>query len=212
MSDKLKLAAEARNEFGKGAARRARAAHKIPAVLYGHGENPTHLLLPGHDTMMALKHANALLTIEWDKHSELAIAKDVQRDPVKRTIDHVDLLLVKKGEKITVDVPVHLVGEPFSGMIAMQDLTSLSVSADATELPEVIEVSIEGLEEGARITAGEVTLPKGADLVTDPSYSVVTITAPRTQEEADEELGETDEAPAAEAADEAPAEAEGDSE
>lgn len=210
MSDKLKLAAEARNEFGKGAARRARAAHKIPAVLYGHGENPTHLLLPGHDTMMALKHANALLTVEWDKHSELAIAKDVQRDPVKRTIDHVDLLLVRKGEKITVEVPVHLVGEPFSGMIPMQDLTTLAIAADATQLPEVIEVSIEGLEEGAKITAGDVELPKGSELVTDASYSVVTITAPRTQEEADEEVAEGGTSEAAEEA--APAADEADSE
>jgi large subunit ribosomal protein L25 len=208
MSDKLTLAAEKRTEFGKGAARRARAAGKIPAVLYGHGTDPVHVLLPGHDTMMALKHSNALLTIEIGKDSEMAIAKDVQRDPVHRVIEHVDLLLVKKGEKITVDVPIHITGESVSGTIHTQEHTSLSILAEATHLPEAIELSIEGLEEGAKIVAGDVELPKGSELVTDPEALVVAISVPRgSAEDEAEEAAAAAEAPAEETA-EAPAESE----
>ena len=179
MSDKLTLAAESRTEFGKGAARRARAAGKIPAVLYGHGSEPLHVLLPGHDTMMALKHSNALLTIEWDKESQMVIAKDVQRDPVRRIIEHVDLLIVKKGEKITVDVAVHVVGESYPGTIHVLEHSSLQILAEATHLPEGIEVSIEGLTEGAKIHAGEIALPAGSELVTDPEALVIAISTPR---------------------------------
>ncbi|WP_062310984.1 50S ribosomal protein L25/general stress protein Ctc [Demequina rhizosphaerae] len=196
MSDQLTLAATTRTEFGKGAARRARAAHQIPAVLYGHGTDPVHVLLPGHETMMALKHSNALLTIELDGSSELAIAKDVQIEPVRRIIEHVDLLLVKKGEKITVDVPVHVTGESFAGTIHVVEHATLQLEAEATHLPESVEVSIEGLEEGAVIHAKDVELPKGASLVTDGDITVVTISVPRgagAEEEAEE-------APAAEAA------------
>lgn len=197
MSDQIKLAAELRTEFGKGHARRARAAHKIPAVLYGHGSDPIHVLLPGHDTMMALKHANVLLTIEWDGKSELAIAKDVQRDAVKRTIDHVDLLIVKKGEKIAVDVPVHVTGDPVSGNVAVQEHTSLHVQAEATHLPESLTVSIEGLGEGAHITAGQVELPKGVELLTDADAIVVAVSATRVSAA---DAGEETEGEAAEAA------------
>lgn len=201
MSDQLKLVAEPRTEFGKGAARRARAAGKIPAVLYGHGSEPVHVLLPGHDTFMALKHQNALLTIELGKDSELAIAKDVQRDPVKRTIDHVDLLIVKKGEKITVDVPVHVLGESAPGTIHVVEYASIQVQAEATHLPEGIEVTIDGLEDGAKVTAGEIALPKGVELVTDGETVVVVVSTPRrtaTPEEADAAAAE--EAPAADEA------------
>ncbi len=148
MADMLKLAAEKRTEFGKGAARRARMAHKIPAVIYGHGADPLHVLLPGHDTMMALKHSNALITVEWDGDKQMVLVKDVQRHAVKREITHVDLLVVRKGEKVTVDVPVHVTGEPFPGTIAVTEHTSLSVQAEATHIPEWFEVSIEGLGEG----------------------------------------------------------------
>ena len=179
MSDKLKLAAEPRSEFGKGAARRARAGGQIPAVLYGHGTDPVHVLLPGHQTMLALKHSNALFTITLGDSTELAIAKDVQRDPVRRIIEHVDLLIVKKGEKITVDVSVHVVGESYPGTIHVLEHSSLQILAEATHLPEAIEVSIEGLEEGAKIHAGEITLPAGSELVTDPEALVVAISTPR---------------------------------
>ena len=194
MSDQITLAATKRTEFGKGAARRARAAHQIPAVIYGHGNDPVHILLPGHDTMMALKHANALLTIELDGKSELVIAKDVQVEPVRRIIEHVDLLIVQKGEKVVVDVPVHVVGESFAGTIHVVEHSSLQVAAEATHLPESLEVSIEGLEEGAVVHAKDVTLPEGAELVTDGDITVVTISVPRGAGTGDEAAEETTEA------------------
>jgi large subunit ribosomal protein L25 len=187
MSDKLKLAADIRTQFGKGFARRARAAGKIPAVLYGHGNAPAHVLLPGHETMLALKHQNALLTINIEgEEPQLAIAKDVQRDPVLQIIEHIDLQLVRKGEKITVDVAVHLEGESYPGTIHVLENSTLSILADATSLPESVTVSIEGLEDGAKITAGEVTLPKGSELAAEPDLLVVQITTPRASAEDDE--------------------------
>ncbi|WNM25033.1 50S ribosomal protein L25/general stress protein Ctc [Demequina capsici] len=190
MSDELKLAAEARTEFGKGFARRARAAGKIPAVIYGHGTDPVHVLLPGHDTMMALKHANALLTIDVAGKSEMVIVKDIQRDAVKRSIDHVDLLLVKKGEKIAVEVPVHVEGETFGSTIHVQELNTLHIQAEATHLPETIVVSVEGLPEGVKIVASEVELPKGVELLTDADALVVHVTQPRSAVAAEDEAGE----------------------
>ncbi|WP_061963743.1 50S ribosomal protein L25/general stress protein Ctc [Demequina aurantiaca] len=190
MSDKLKLAAEVRTQFGKGFARRARAAGKIPAVLYGHGGEPAHVLLPGHQTMMALKHQNALFTITIEgEEPQLAIAKDVQRDPVLQIIEHIDLLLVRKGEKITVDVQVHLEGESAPGTIHVLENSSLSILAEATNLPDSVTVSIEGLEEGAKVTAGEVELPKGSELAGDPEQLIVAITVPRVSAE-DEQVEE----------------------
>lgn len=201
MSDKLTLAAEPRTEFGKGFARRARAAGKIPAVLYGHGTDPVHVFLPGHQTTLALKHANALLTIELGKESQLAIPKDVQRDPVKRIIEHVDLLIVKKGEKITVDVAVHIVGESYPGTIHVLENTTLQINAEATHLPDAIEVSIEGLEDGAKIVAGDIALPKGSELIGDPELLVVAISTPRasSDDDADADAEPAAATPAAEA-------------
>ena len=210
MSDALTLTAEARTEFGKGFARRARAAGKIPAVIYGHGTDPVHITLPAHDTAMALKHPNALLTIKLDKDSQLAIAKDVQRDPVKRIIEHVDLIIVKKGEKITVDVPLHIVGESAPGTIHVQDHTTLQVIAEATHIPDSFEANIEGLEEGHNLTAGDIKLPAGIELVTDPEAIVVNISVPRAATAADDAADAASaEAGAAAGADaEAPAESE----
>src|SRR4029079_4987784 len=162
-----KVHAELRENCGKGFARRARAAGKIPAVIYGHGTDPVHITLPAHDTAMALKHANALLTIELGKDSQLAIAKDIQRDAVKRIIEHIDLIIVKKGEKITVDVPLHIVGESYPGTIHIQDHSTLQVIVEATHIPESLEANIEGFEEGHNLTAGDIELPKGVELVTD---------------------------------------------
>lgn len=200
MADKLLLAAQARTEFGKGAARRARVADRIPAVLYGHGEAPTHLLLPGHDTMMALKNPNALLTISVDGDEQLAVAKDVQRNPIKRTIEHVDLLLVKKGEKITVDVPVHVEGESAPGTIHVLENASLQILAEATHLPEYLTVNIEGMEEGDKKVAGDLELPKGSELAGDAEQLIIHISVPRTaaeeEPEADAAEGEAAEAPA----------------
>ncbi|MFC7879298.1 50S ribosomal protein L25/general stress protein Ctc [Isoptericola sp. NPDC057391] len=186
MSD-IKLAAEARTEFGKGAARRIRRENKIPAVLYGHGTDPLHITLPGHETMLAVRHSNALFTIELDAKSEMAVVKDIQRDAVRGTIEHIDLLLVKRGEKIAVDVTVNVVGESAPGTIHFVEAQTLSVEAEATHLPESVDVSIEGLEAGQHVTAGEVELPKGATLLTDPEAAVVQIAEPRAEAAAEDE-------------------------
>src|SRR6478736_5820822 len=186
MSDALTLTAEPRTQFGKGFARRARMAGQIPAVIYGHGTEPVHVLLPGHDTTLALKHSNALLTIKVGSDSQLAIAKDVQRDPVRRIIEHIDLLIVKKGEKITVDVPLVIVGESYPGTIHVSDHSTLQVVTEATHIPEAIEVSIEGLVDGDKITAGEVVLPKGTELALDPDALIVAISLPRSGTAADD--------------------------
>ena len=174
-----KLVATARTEFGKGAARRLRRAHQIPAVLYGHGTAPVHVALPGHELMLAVKHSNALLAIELDGKTTLALAKDVQVEPVHQVIEHVDLLIVRRGEKVTVDIPVHVVGESAPGTIHVVETQTLSLEADATALPDRVEVSIEGLEDGAAVRAGDVTLPEGSTLLTDAEHIVLTVTVPR---------------------------------
>ena len=181
MSDST-LVAQPRTQFGKGAARRIRRDHKIPAVMYGHGAAPIHITLPGHDAMMALKHANALLTIVLGDEQHLALAKDIQRDPIKPVIDHVDLVIVRRGEKVTVDVPVHLEGEAGPDTIVTTDYTSLEIEVEATAIPDSIVVSVEGLPAGTQILAGEVTLPTGAVLVTDPEALVVNVTALAAEE------------------------------
>jgi large subunit ribosomal protein L25 len=174
----IKLAATTRTEFGKGAARRLRRADQVPAVLYGHGSDPLHVALPGHETMLAVKHANALFAIELDGKTTLAITKDVQRDVVKNTIEHVDLLIVKKGEKVAVDIPVTVVGESYPGTIHVVETQTLSLEAEATHLPSEIEVSIEGLTGGTSVTAGEITLPAGTTLLSDPDQTVVAVSVP----------------------------------
>ena len=204
MSDENKVVAETRTSFGKGFARRLRAAGKIPAVIYGHGTDPVHVALPGHQVSLIIRRANALLDLDIDGTSQLALVKDVQKDPVHQIIEHIDLLVVKKGEKVAIDLPVVLTGESFSGTIATLDAATLAVEAEATHIPENVEVSIEGLEEGAHITAADVKLPKGVTLVADPETLVVAVSVPAAPVE-DEAEGDAAEAPA-EGAAEAPAE------
>src|SRR5512144_511138 len=213
-----KIQAEPRTEFGKGAARRIRRANKVPAVLYGHGTDPIHITMPRHDTMLALKHggANALLTIEVEGSSQLALPKQVQRDPIKGFLEHLDLIVVRKGEKVVVDIPVHLVGEPAPETLVVTEHPSVSVEAEATHIPEYIEVSVEGAEVGTQILAKDLTLPSGSTVQADDETLIVNITHSPTAAEIEEELAETEgelgiereeaeEAPEAEAA---PAEAE----
>ena len=179
-----KLVATARTDFGKGAARRTRRAGLIPAVLYGHGTDPVHVSLPGHQTFLALKHSNALFEIELDGTTQLALAKDVQRDPMRdEAIEHLDLLVVNRGEKVAVDVPVHVTGESAPGTIHVVETQQLAVEADATNLPEFIEVSVEGLAAGTQVTAGEITLPGDATLSTAPETVVVSVSAPQVSAE-----------------------------
>lgn len=188
--DDIKLIAERREEFGKGAARRIRREDKIPAVIYGHGNDPVHLVLQGHQTMMALKNPNALLTIENPDASkrELAIAKDVQRDPVSRVILHVDLIIVKRGEKIEVDIPIVVEGEAAPGTMVSVDNQTLTVLADATALPENFPVSIEGREVGEHLYAADVELPKGVELAADPELLIVNVSAELSEEALEAEL------------------------
>lgn len=176
----VKIAAEPRTEFGKGAARRVRRAHKVPAVLYGHGGAPRHISLPGHELMLALKAANVLLRLELEGSSELALPKDIQRDPIRGTLEHVDLVVVRQGEKVHVEIPVHLVGEPVSGNMVNHDLNTLAVEAEATNIPTGFEVSIAGLDTGDAVYAKDVALPEGVSLVTEPDAYVVHLTAAPT--------------------------------
>jgi large subunit ribosomal protein L25 len=170
-----KLTAETRTEFGKGAARRLRRANKIPAVLYGHGAQPVHVALPGHATMLALKHSNALISLELEGGTQLALPKDVQRDPVRNLIEHVDLVMVRRGEKVTVEVPLHVTGSPAGDGLATSELNTLSLEVEATAIPEAVEVSVEGLEPGSQIHAGQIQLPAGATLAGDPEAIVLIV-------------------------------------
>ncbi len=185
----IRLAAETRTEFGKGAARRARVAGLVPAVVYGHGHTPVHLNLPGHALMMALKTPNALLVVPIEGKDEYVLPKAVQRAAIKRNIEHVDLLLVKRGEKVTVEIPVLVEGEVApGGNLVEHVLNTLPVEAEATHLPESVTVSVQGLEAGASIHAKDVTLPAGTTLAIDGDAVVVQIIgAQASQADADAE-------------------------
>jgi large subunit ribosomal protein L25 len=211
-----KIIAEERTEFGKGAARRIRRDNKIPAVIYGHGNDPVHVTLPGHAAMMALKHggANALLALEVDGKEQLALTKAVQIDPIRRVLEHIDFVAVVRGEKVTVDVPIHLIGEAVSETLVVTENTTVQVEAEATHIPEAIEVSIEGAEIGTQIHASDLVFPKGTTLLSDPEMLIVNITQQQSAEaleaeleSAEAEAGIEHEAPA-EAAPEAAAEGE----
>ncbi len=205
----IRLSAEPRTEFGKGGARRTRRAGKIPAVIYGHGADPRHVSLPAREFTNAVRHggANVLLTLDLDGETQLAIPKAIQRHALKGTFDHVDLLAVRSGEKVSVDVPVVTVGDVVSGALLQHEATTVTVEAEATHLPSSIEVNVEGLEIGTQITAGRLSLPRGVSLATDPEHVLVLIAEAPTAEamEADTEraaaeLGVVEDRPTAEAA------------
>ncbi len=189
-----KITAEKRTEFGKGAARRIRREDKIPAVVYGHGNEPMHLTLPGHSTMMALKHggSNALLELAIDDDTQLALAREVQIDPIRRVIEHIDFVAVRRGERVTVDVPVHLVGDAAPETLVVTENTVVSLEAEATHIPEFIEVDIAGAVIGTQIHAVDLTLPEGSTLLTDPETLVVNITSAPTAEDIEAELEEAE--------------------
>jgi large subunit ribosomal protein L25 len=218
VADEVRIQAEPRTEFGKGGARRTRRAGKIPAVLYGHGTDPRHIALPAREFSHAIKGgANTLLTLQLDGTSELALPKAIQRHPIRGHYEHVDLLLVRRGEKVTVEVPVTLSGEAVRDGLVDQQLITLTVEAEATHIPDHFEVSIEGMQVGDNVHAGAVSLPSGTTLVGDPDQVVVAILAAPTAEQLDAELAEAEaeagiereepteqveEAPSAEAAEE----------
>jgi large subunit ribosomal protein L25 len=207
----VKISAEVRTEFGKGGARRTRRAGMVPAVLYGHGEKPRHIALPAREFAAAIRHAGMTqaFAIEIsDGTSALALPKAIQRDPIRDTFDHVDLLIVRRGEKITVDIPVQLTGEPKRNTLVMTENDRLSVLADATRLPDRLEVSIEGLDAGDKVTAADVELPTGVELAAAPETILVVIAAAPTEEQMAAEGG----GEPGEAAGEEPAAAEGQAE
>lgn len=201
-----KVHAELRENFGKGFARRLRAAGKIPAVIYGHGTDPVHVALPGHQVSLLIRRANALLELDVNGTQHLTLVKDVQKDPVHQIIEHIDLLVVTKGEKVQVDVPVVVVGEPFPGTIANLDAATIALEVEATHIPQNVEVDVEGLEDGTHITAADLTLPKGASLAVDGETLIVAVSVPVDTLAAEEEIAEADAEVAAEQAEEAEAE------
>lgn len=181
------VAVDIRTSFGKGAARKLRAAGKIPAVVYGHGAEPLHVALPAHETTLIARRANALIELKMTDGEQLVLIKDIQRDPVRQIIEHLDLVIVRKGEKVTVDISVHVEGEPFSGTMVQMDHASVTVEAEATHIPEYVMVNVDGLEEGSQIRAGELVLPDGSTLVSDADLLVLSIQQPPKAAEA--ELG-----------------------
>ena len=186
-----KLAVEVRTRTGKGASRQARREGKLPAVLYGHGSEPQHLELNARDFAAVLRHSgtNAVLSLQIDGKEELALPKAITVHPVKRNLQHVDLLVIKRGEKVTVEVAVHLEGEAASGTLVTQDATTIEIEAEALSIPESLTVSIEGVEEGTQILASEVPLPAGVTLISDPEMLVVNIVAAPTAEDLESEGG-----------------------
>jgi large subunit ribosomal protein L25 len=206
MADENKIDAEPRTNFGKGAARKIRATGHIPAVIYGHGTDPQHITLPAHEVGLILRKANAIFTLNIAGKTQLALVKDVQKNPVKQAIEHLDLIIVRKGEKVTIEIPVHLEGDAAPGTSVLLDANTLSIEAEATNIPERLVVNIEGLEEGTHILASQVELPEGATLVSDPDVLVVGISGATTgdlgesETEAEGETAEAAEADAAESA------------
>ncbi|QIK74267.1 50S ribosomal protein L25/general stress protein Ctc [Nocardioides piscis] len=194
MSEAEKIATETRSEFGKGAARRIRRDNKIPAVIYGHGNDPVHVILPGHQTMMALKHggANALLALDVEGTEQLALTKDVQVDPIRRVIEHIDFVAVRRGEKVTVDVPIHVVGDAAPDTLVVTENAVISVEAEATHIPEFFEVSVQGAKEGTQILAKELDLPKGTTLLADEDLLIVNVTQQISAEALEAELEEAE--------------------
>jgi large subunit ribosomal protein L25 len=200
----VKITAEPRTEFGKGPARQIRRAGRVPAVLYGHHSEPRHMTLPGHEVLMAMRTPNVLIRLEGlPGGAQLALPKSIQRDPIKGWVEHLDLLLVRRGEKVTVDVPVIVTGEVIPGGMLDQQLVQVEVKAEATHIPAGIEVNIDGMEIGTVVNAGDLTLPRGVELEDEPDLLVLhVIPAPTAEElgaEVAEEVAEAEEEAAAEA-------------
>lgn len=201
------VVANTRSEFGKGAARRLRAAGKIPAVIYGHKTDTRHVELPGHEISLIVRKANALIELDIEGTKELVLVKDVQKDPVRQVIEHVDLVVVRKGEKVEADIAIHIEGTSFSGTNVLVEHPTVHLSVEATSIPEFIAVDVEGLEAGSMIHAGEITLPAGATLLSDPDMLLVHVVVPRKAEPEPEAAAEGEAAGAEESA-AAPAEEE----
>lgn len=207
----VRIAATPRSEFGKGAARQVRREGRVPAVLYGHGTDPRHVSLPGHEVLLALRTPNVLILLDGlPGGSQLVLPKAVQRDPIKGSIDHVDLIMVRRGEKVTVDIAVQVTGEVVPDGMLDQQLIQIAVEAEATNIPSGVEVDVEGMAIGTAVHAGDLRLPEGATLAVDPELLVLHVIAAPTAEQMDAELGiEPAEDEGAEAAPPAPEAPEG---
>jgi large subunit ribosomal protein L25 len=184
-----KLTALVRTQTGKGASRRARREGKIPAVLYGHGAEPQHLELPGHDFAAVLRHSgtNAVLTLDIEGKEQLALTKALAIHPIRRSITHADLLVVRRGEKVTVEVNVEVVGDAVSGTLVTQETNTILIEADALSIPQSLTVSVEGAEPGTQFTAGQIQLPAGVNLIADPDSLVVNVVVAPTEEDLESE-------------------------
>ena len=194
-----KIDADSRLSFGKGAARKLRVLGKVPAVIYGHGTDPVHVALPAHEISLLLRRANAVLELNVEGTTHLTLVKDVQKDPVRQIIEHIDLIVIRKGEKVQVEVAVHVVGETAPGTTADLDAKTLLLEVEATNIPQSVSVDVEGLEDGTLIHASEIKLPAGASLISDPEMVVIGVHLPAEEEE-EEETVEGEEAPAEDAA------------
>ena len=201
------VAADLRTSFGKGAARKLRASGQIPAVVYGHGTDPVHVAVPAHETTLIARRANALIELKMKDGEQLVLIKDIQRDPVRQIIEHLDLVIVRKGEKVTVDIAVHVEGEPISGTMVQLEHNTVSVEAEATNIPENVTVNVDGFEEGHQIHASDLVLPSGVTLLSSPEMLVLSIQQPPKVVEAEPTAGE---AASSEAAGEGAAEEAGD--
>jgi large subunit ribosomal protein L25 len=199
-----KVVAEIRDSFGKGAARKIRAKGLIPAVIYGHGTDPVHVTVPAHQVGLLLRKANAILDLDIDGTSQLTLVKDVQKDPVLQIIEHLDLIIVRRGEKVTVEVPVHVEGEPFSGTIAVLDIPTIKLEVEATHIPERIVIDVTDAEEGTQYHAKDFALPSGAVLAEDEDLLILNVVVPAAARAEEEEEAEA--AAVAEVAAEAAAE------
>ena len=185
------IAAEPRTEFGKGPARRERRAGKVPAVLYGHGSDPRHITLPGHDVLLALRTANVLIRLDGlPGGSQLALPKAVQRDPIQGTVEHVDLILVRQGEKVTVEIPINVSGEVAPDGLLDQQLVQIALEAEATNIPPGVDVNVEGMGIGDAVHASDLELPSGASLAVEPDVLVLHVIAAPTAAQIEADLGE----------------------
>jgi large subunit ribosomal protein L25 len=198
MAEQFALKGEERSAFGKGAARKLRALGNVPAVIYGHGEDPRHVMVNAHELSLLVRHKNVLIDLDVNGTKELVLVKDVQKDYVRQIIEHVDLVIVRKGETVTVNIPVVMIGHPFPGTVALIEHQTLTVEAEATHIPEHIEIDVTGMTEHTHVSAKDVTLPEGVTLHLDPETIVIAVqNVPRPDALDDEAPAAAAEAPAA---------------
>ena len=195
MADTIRIPATTRSDFGKGYARRIRNNDQIPAVVYGHGAEPQHVIIPGHETMLAVRHSNAVLELDVEGSTQLVMVKDIQRHATRPEILHIDLLAVRRGEKVEVEIPVHVIGEVEPNAVHNVEENTLTVEADALNVPEDVVINLDGHGVGDHVYAADVRLPEGVTMVSDPELLVINVSAPQAEDLGEESAGGEDEAP-----------------